>query len=74
MLGPLLFIIYITDIVKSSHLLQLIMFADDTNLFIFHSNRDKLFLTLNQEIEKISNWLKINKVYLNVKKSLHYFS
>ena len=32
-LDPLLFIIYIIDIVESLHLLQFIMFADDTNLF-----------------------------------------
>ena len=32
-LGPLLFILYINDIVKCSDILQFILFADDTNLF-----------------------------------------
>ena len=32
-LGPLLFIIYMNDIVNSSNILKFILFADDTNLF-----------------------------------------
>ena len=33
-LGPLLFILYVNDIVNSSKLLHFILFADDTNVFI----------------------------------------
>ena len=33
-LGPLLFLIYINDIINSSSLLSFILFADDTNIFI----------------------------------------
>ena len=69
-LGPLLFNIYINDIVKTSHLFQFI-FADDTNLFASHSNLDELLKIVNQESAKISNWLKINKLSLNVEKP-HY--
>ena len=73
--GPLLFIIYINDIVKTSYLFQFIMFVDDTNLFASHSNLNELLKIVNQEIAKISNWLKINKLSLNVeKKALYYFS
>ena len=50
------------------------MFADNTNLFASHSNIDELLKIVNQEIEKISNWLKINKLSLNVEKPLHNFS
>ena len=32
-LGPLLFIIYINDIVNISKIMQMILFADDTNIF-----------------------------------------
>ncbi len=33
-LGPILFLIYISDIVQSTNLLNFIIFADDTNIFI----------------------------------------
>ena len=56
---------------KTSYLFQFIMFADDTNLFDSHSNLDELLKIVNQEIAKISNWLKINKFSLNVE-TKHY--
>ena len=43
----------------SSHLFQFIVFVDNTNLFTSHFNSDDLLKILNQEIEKISNWLKL---------------
>ena len=42
-LGPLLFLIYINDLFRSSSKLTPIMFADDTNLFISDSNIEKSF-------------------------------
>ena len=42
------------------------MFADATNLSASHSNLDELLKIVNQEIEKISIWLKINKLSLKV--------
>ena len=47
------------------------MFADDTNLFASHSNLDELLKIVKQEIATISNWLKINKLSLNIEKT-HY--
>ena len=46
------------------------MFADDTNLFASHNNLDALINILNKELDKVLNWLKINKLSLNVKKTL----
>ena len=37
-LGLLLFILFINDIASISKLAELIMFADDTNLFFKHAN------------------------------------
>ena len=65
-LGPLLFIIYINDIVNSSALLKFILFADDTNLFASHENLDSLITIVNNELSEISNWLKIKKLSLNI--------
>ena len=41
------------------------MFADDTNLFLFHQNFDALFKTFNEKLIKIWDWFKANKLSLN---------
>ena len=68
-LGPLLFIIYINDIVNSSPLLNYIMFADDTNIFYSHKSIDTLNNILNIELTKVSEWFKSNKLSLNISKT-----
>ena len=54
-----------------TYLFQFIMFADDANLFALYSSLDELLKIVNQEIDKISNWLKINTLSLNVEKTLY---
>ena len=68
-LGPLLFLIYINDIVNSSHLLSFILFADDTNIFLSHKDLRTLIDTLNTELKLVSLWFKCNKLSLNVAKT-----
>ena len=70
-LGPLLFLLYINDIGNVSNILELILFADDTNLFFSHN--DLYFLTniVNCEIERLSEWFKANKLSINIKKSYY---
>ena len=68
-LGPLLFLIYINDVVTCSNLLKFILFADDTNIFISGSNAVDLLEMANRELEKLSNWFKANKLHLNTKKT-----
>ena len=53
-LGPLLFLIYMNYLFRSSRKLTPIMFADDTNLFIFNSNRENVFETMNKELRKLT--------------------
>ena len=43
-LGPLLFVLYINDIVKCSDILNFILFADDINLFYSNKNLNELTL------------------------------
>ena len=43
------------------------MFADDTNLFLSHSDINFLFEKMNKELTNVSNWFNANKLSLNVK-------
>ena len=67
-LDPLLFILFINDITSISNLAELIMFADDTNLFFKHANINEIFVNVNNELQTISKWFKLNKLSLNIKK------
>ena len=68
-LGPLFFLLYINDINNASKILQLILFADDTNVFLSHKDADCLANILNTELNKLSIWFKANKLSLNLKKT-----
>ena len=70
-LGPLLFLIYINDMINSSKLLKYILFADDSTLYASHSDLNYLVNLVNKEIKKVKNWIQTNKLTLNVKKT-HY--
>ena len=68
-LGPLLFLIYVNDISHTSSILQFIMFADDTNVFMSSKSLVELVSKLNTELEKVNNWFKANKLSLNLDKT-----
>ena len=68
-LGPLLFIIYINDIIHSSTVFRFIIFADDTTLYTTLNTQEDINDILNDELVKINNWLKVNKLSLNVAKT-----
>ena len=68
-LGPLLFLIYVNDIVNCSNLLHFIIFADDTNMLFSANNLEDLITIVNTELHKLSIWFKANKMSLNLKKT-----
>lgn len=68
-LGPLLFLLYINDIVNVSNKLFPILFADDTNVFIEGQDLNDMTVVMNRELCKLVIWLNINKLSLNVKKT-----
>ena len=72
-LGPLLFLIFVNDLKKSTSL-DPIMFADNTNLFYSHKNIKSLFETVNKELANISTWFQANKLSLNANKTKYIFS
>ena len=74
-LGPLLFIIYSNNLSMSSKLFEFITYADDTTLSGLLSGKftDNDIQHINSELDNISDWLKINKLSLNVKKKMVIF-
>ena len=68
-LGPLLFLLYVNDLCKVSKVLDMILFAEDTNIFYSHKDPDYLMETMNSELNKLTNWIQANKPSINVKKS-----
>ena len=79
-LGPLLFIIYMNDIHIASKQFNFILYADDTNMISpmcsFSSQISlqsismvQLSHNINVELNNIHEWLSINKLSLNVKKT-----
>lgn len=67
-LGPLLLLVYINDLCSVSKVLELILFADDTNIFYSHTDASYLMEVVNLELEKITCWFYTNKLSINVKK------
>ena len=67
-LGPLLFLLYINDIVNDIGS-NIRLFADDTSLFLVVENPDTAAETLNSDLEKISQWAKTWLVKFNPAKT-----
>ena len=52
-LGPLLFLLYINDLYKSSNKRQFYLFADDTSLTYANGDLGKLETEINEELFKV---------------------
>ena len=70
-LGPLLFLLYINDIIHSSIIFKFVLFADDSTLYFSHPSLDSLITIVNDELENVRKWIISNKLTLNLDKT-HY--
>ena len=70
-LGPLLFLIYVNDLCNSSEILDFLLFADDTTIFMSASNILTLNNIMNSERDKVADWCNANFLSLNVKKTVY---
>ena len=68
-LGPLLFLIYINDLADICKNVFSIFFADDSNIFKNGKDLHILQATINSELSAISEWLNVNKLFMNVSKT-----
>ena len=68
-LGLLLFLIYINDLHKCIKYFKTYHFADDTSIMQSHFSLQILSKGINKDLSNLSNWLKTNKLSLNIKKT-----
>lgn len=68
-LGPILFLLYINDIVNTKIKGLITLFADDTTILWTHPNRDILMRVINCDIQHIKDWCDCNLLSFNVSKT-----
>ena len=68
-LGPLLFLLYVNDFENCLEYMTPSMYAEDTCVIISSENLNDLITDVKNELENISNWMRINKLSLNTSKS-----
>lgn len=64
-LGPLLFNIYINDLVNISENVKFVLYADDTSLFLSDADADNLITKGNLILSRFFLWSRINGLYIN---------
>ena len=68
-LGPLLFLLYIDDIKSVIQNAYCHLYADDTIILKGASDPDSLIASLERELSNVDQWLSINKMTINTKKT-----
>ena len=68
-MGPLLFTLYINDIANVSDIIFPLIFADDTNVFVTGKDLNHMVDIINKELNKLTEWMNVNKLSLNVTKT-----
>ena len=69
-LGPLIFLIFCNDLHLHLTFLSCIQFADDTTLYISHTNLNFITFALEYDLGILQDWFYANKLTLNINKSV----
>lgn len=69
-LGPLLFIIYVNDLLTNMPN-NIVSYADDTAIIAIGKKWEDVEAIMNKYLEEVSIWLALNKLTLNVKKTVY---
>ena len=68
-LGPLLFLLYVNDLPKTIQNSTVMQYADDTTMTVVAKDAVILERCLEEDVEKVSQWVDRNDLKLNVKKT-----
>ena len=68
-LGPLLFLLYINDLNVAIQHSTTHHFADDTNLLLINKSLKQINKLVNHDLKLLCEWLRANKISLNVSKT-----
>lgn len=68
-LGPLLFILYINDLVLTDGKPKFVIYADDASLFFTGSSIQSLVPVINNSLAKLKDWSDANSLLINTKKT-----
>ena len=72
-LGPLLFLIYINDIINSTSLGYFVLFADDTNIFVSASSKSEAYRLANEVLQSVYVYMHTNQLHINLSKCAHMY-
>ena len=67
-LGPLLFLIYINDIVNLSSKGLFVLFADDTNIFVVGKSEEMVYEKANEVLRSVFLYMTSNQLHINMSK------
>ena len=70
-LGPLLFLIYINDLVNSSTRGDFVLFADDTNIFVPGKTKIEAYENAQIVLNGIHEYMFSNQLHINLTKSVY---
>ncbi|KAL1458733.1 hypothetical protein WDU94_008854 [Cyamophila willieti] len=72
-LGPLLFLLFINDIISADPSAHLTLFADDTTVLVSAQDKVNVFRRAAEVMSKIHSWFQTNKLYLNEGKTSYLY-
>ena len=67
-LGPLLFLLYINDIINCSDNCEFVLFADDTNIFVSGDSAREVYVTANRVLSDVNEYMLANQLHINASK------
>ena len=68
-LGPILFLLFINDMPTILTHCSIEMYADDTLLYTYGKDVEKIKHALNNDLKQLENWLRLNQMHVNVSKT-----